>query len=200
MIVEMTCVVEGQGESQAVRILIERIAGLHCPDVSVDMHRPVRQPASKLLKAGGLEQAVNLAAQLMQGRGGILVLLDCEDDAPCELGPQLLARARDARPDVPLGVVLVFREYETWFLAAAESLRGQRGLPNDLLPPHRPEAIRGAKEWLGKRMASRGYSETADQPAFTARFDLAAARNVYSFDKCYREVTRLLDELREKAA
>jgi hypothetical protein len=87
--------------------------------------------------------------------------------------------------------VLAYREFETWFLAAAQSLRGQRGLPSDLDPPDAPEAIRGAKEWLGKNMP-RKYRETLDQPALTNMFDLNTARQVDSFDKCYREIMRLL--------
>jgi len=123
-------------------------------------------------------------------------LADCEDHAPCKLGPTLLARAKAARGDIPVGVVLAYREFETWFLAAAESLRGRRGLPADLEPPDNPEAIRGAKEWLGKHMP-RKYSETLDQPALTDKFDLGAARRIDSFDKCYREVMRLLQLLHQ---
>ena len=42
---------------------------------------------------------------------------------------------------------------------------------------------------------NESYSETTDQPALTALFDLEQARQVDSFDKCYREIVRLLDEL-----
>jgi hypothetical protein len=39
------------------------------------------------------------------------------------------------------------------------------------------------------------YREVLDQPALTALFDLSAARRADSFDKCFREVERLLSEL-----
>jgi hypothetical protein len=72
-------------------------------------------------------------------------------------------------------------------------LRGRRGLPADLDPPPYPEGIKGAKEWLTRQMpARRTYSETRDQASFTAQFDLTLARRASSFDKCYREVARLL--------
>ena len=93
--------------------------------------------------------------------------------------------------------MLAHQEYEGWFLASAESLRGRRGLPSDLLPPDAPEAIRGAKEWLRQRMPkNRRYAETADQVALTGAvdFDLARSRSD-SFDKCYREIERLLRTL-----
>lgn len=81
-----------------------------------------------------------------------MVVLDSEDDCPGQLGPRILQRAAQARSDVSLAVVLPKREFEAWFLAAAESIRGYRGLPQDLRPPPNPEAVQGAKEWLNHRM------------------------------------------------
>jgi len=83
------------------------------------------------------------------------------------------------------------REYEAWFLSAAASLRGKRGLPEDLASPPAAELIRDAKGWLSDRMP-RGYSPTTDQPALTAAFDLAEARHASSFDKLVRELAKLL--------
>ena len=87
-------------------------------------------------------------------------------------------------------------EFESWFVAAARSLRGPHGFPPDLEAQPEPEAIRGAKEWLDARRRSGGYSPTIDQPPLTAGFDLALARSAPSFDKCVREITRLLEILR----
>ena len=54
----------------------------------------------------------------------------------------------------------------------------------------------GAKEWLRRRMQTgKTYRETTDQPALAAQFDLQQARQADSFDKCYREIVRLLKEL-----
>jgi hypothetical protein len=99
--------------------------------------------------------------------------------------------------DVPSAVVLAHREYEAWFLAAAESLRGQRGLPADLAPPADPEAVRDAKGWLRSHMPrNRKYSETADQAALTELFDLDLAQSrSASFATCYQEIERLLRAL-----
>lgn len=65
-----------------------------------------------------------------------------------------------------------------------------------LLKPDNPETIRGAKEWLRRHMQTgETYSVTRDQPALAALFDLEQARQADSFDKCYREIVRLLEEL-----
>jgi hypothetical protein len=152
-----------------------------------------------LLKAGELERTVEFAARKLQGQGGILVLVDCDWDGGCPAhqGPELLSRARRARPDLPVVVILAKKEYEAWFLAAAESLRGRRGLSEDLMPPPQPEEIRGAKEWLSRHMPKGAcYSPTLDQPALTELFDFNAARRADSFDKFYRETIRLLNMLR----
>jgi hypothetical protein len=117
---------------------------------------------------------VTLLGNKVGDGGGILVLLDADDDPACELAPELLRRAVAARPDRPVGVVLAVREYEAWFLAAAASLRGKRGLPDDLASAANAESIRDAKGWLDERMPRR-YSPTTDQPALTAVLDLDQA-------------------------
>jgi hypothetical protein len=194
-------IVEGHGECEAVPILVRRIAQTIDPAIAPIIHPVLRIPAAKLLKQGEIERAIELAARKNAGKGGIFVLLDADDGCPAEDAPALLQRATKARSDIPLAVVFAKREFEAWFLAAAESLRGHRGLPNDLTAPPTPEAIRGAKEWLADRMPSgRGYSEASDQPALTAAFDINAARRADSFDKCYRELVRLLNLLRHPSA
>jgi hypothetical protein len=194
----LSCIVEGQGDVKSVPLLIRRIAGQVDPALYVDVAQARRVPRSTLVKTGEVEYVVNLAAKRLAGQGGILVLVDSDDDCPKTTAPRLLQRAQMARSDVPIALVLAKFEFEAWFLAAAESIGGRRGLPAGLQPPADPEAIRDAKGWLQQRMhpTNRKYSETADQPALTALFDLNVARQrSNSFDKCYREIERLLQAL-----
>ena len=123
--------------------------------------------------------------------------MDADDDCPATLAPALLARARTARADLPVAVVLPRREFESWFLASAESFRDRFRLPEDLHAPADPEEIGGAKEWLRDRLASGNYSPAVDQPALAAIFDLQQARVAPSFDKLWREMGRLLTVLGE---
>ncbi|WNG21598.1 DUF4276 family protein [Cystobacter fuscus] len=183
-------IVEGHGEVHSLPILLRRVAREMEPGFHFSVLNPFRIPRGQLVKEEGLRRAVEFMARKVGNDGRILILLDADDDLPCQLGPRLLAQARDCRPDRDISVVIAMREYEAWFLTAAESLRGQRKLPVDLTPPSRPEDIRDAKGWLDQRMPD-GYSETLHQPALTELFDLAAARRSDSFDKFFREVGRL---------
>lgn len=188
----IACIVEGHGEVEAVPILIRRIAASMDPAVYPKVLHPMRVASSKLVKEGEFERAVEFAARKCGVDGAIFIVLDCDDGCPAELGPALLERAVAARTDRRIAVVLAKREYEAWFLAAGVSLRGKRGLPNNLIPPDDPEGIRDAKGWLAERISGGSYSETTDQPALGAVFDMEAARTADSFDKCYREIVRLV--------
>ncbi|MEI6656680.1 MAG: DUF4276 family protein [Verrucomicrobiota bacterium] len=175
-------IVEGHGEQKALPLLIRRIFVEISPFTFPIVNPPIRVKSGSFLNDPDyFEKYVTYAAdKAAQAGGEVLILLDCEDDCPAELGPRLLAQARTLRGDVPCSVVLAHREYETWFLAAAESLRGLSGLPDDLVPPSQPEAIRGAKEWLGRQM-DQPYDPIIHQAAFTARFDLSQAKTIPSF-------------------
>lgn len=190
----IVAIVEGHGEVEAVPILLRRIAALEFPDLELEVPKPVRTKRQRLLKEGELERTIELAARLGGPEGRILVLLDADDDCPRDLGPCILERATLVRSDRRIGVVLATTEYEAWFLAAASSLAGHRGLAVDLAGPREPEKVQDAKSWLSLRMP-RGspYVETLHQPSLTAVFDLEAARQRSpSFDKLWREVVTLL--------
>lgn len=195
MAICLACIVEGHGEIEAIPVILRRIAEITAPGASLKIHPPFRVPRSKLVKPGELERSVELAARRAGKEGAILIVMDGDDECPATLGPELLARAQKARSDLPIRVVLAKREFEAWFLAAAESLRGRRGLARDLEAPPDPEAIRGAKEWLTAQMGQgQRYVETLDQPALAAVLDLERARRgAPSFDKLFRDVLHLLE-------
>jgi hypothetical protein len=184
-------IVEGHGEVAAAPVLIRRLAlglGFAAP---IEIPMPLRVPRGKLVKEPELRRSVELMARKVGEGQPLLVLLDADDDCPADLGPRMLAWANAARADRATGVVVATAEFEAWFLASARSLRGKRGLPDDLEPPPDPERVRDAKSWLGSRMPT-GYSETTDQPAFAAIFGLREALVAPSFGKLVRDVRRIL--------
>ena len=198
MTFKIGCIVEGDGEVKAVPVLIRRIAWDLYPEITIIVETPIRAPRYQVVKDGELESRIELAAQKIGGQGAIFIILDSEGDCPAHLGPELLQRASQTRNDIPIAVVIAKNEFEGWFLAAAESLRGKRGLKGDISSPNNPEGIRDAKRWLSQRMGNnKTYRETTDQPALAALFDLEQARQADSFDKCYRDIVWLLEELQK---
>ena len=185
------CIVEGHGETQAVPVLARRIMSLLAPGTRLEVLPPLRLPRGKMEKEPELKRAVELMARKVGPGQPVLILLDADHSLACELGPRLLAWAREARGDHPISVVVAVREFEAWFLAAASSLAGKRGWSTDATDLTDSDCIASPKAWLNDRM-QRGYTETLDQPAFADAFDLEAARKSASFDKLLRDFKRLI--------
>lgn len=194
--VHVVPIVEGHGEVEAVPALLHRMADIASPGLAMKVNHPIRVKSGSFLRDNAYftKQVILASAKAAQSRGFVLVLLDCEDDCPAIVGPSLLQKARTVRDDVPYVVVLAYREYESWFLASARSLRGMYGLPHDLEPPPEVEGIRNAKGWLQQRM-DRKYDETTHQLEFTRRFDLDQARTNRSFGRFYERIRQMLETL-----
>jgi len=197
-------IVEGHGEVDAVPILLERIWRELLGGEYLAVQRPaIRQPRDRLAqnKDATLSKVIELAsrklAQCLDNLDDpelILVLVDADDDLPCVLAPHMLEIATQARSDKRISVVLAAVEFETWFVAAAESLGEFLDLSKDSELPHDPEVAKLGKRWIEKRFLGVRYSETADQAKFTARMDLQACRDKSrSFDKLCRELESLIN-------
>lgn len=179
-------IVEGHGEVAAVPVLLRRMVE-EARAWETDIGKPIRRRRSQLVQKTDLQKTVRLAL-LQPGCDAILILFDGDRDCPAELGPMVHRWAEEVSAGVPCEVVMPHREYEAWFLAAIESLRGHRGIRADADPHPEPENPRGAKEHLENRMRSgASYIETTDQAAFSAKFSMAAAH-----DQCrsFRKLTR----------
>jgi Domain of unknown function (DUF4276) len=179
--------VEGQGDEAAVPVLLRRLQR-ECQAFDLSFGHPIRRHRSELVNEEPLRRAIRAALQRDEGCSGILLIFDGDLDCPRDLAPRIQSWARAEAGHIPCEVVIAYREYESWFLASLDSLRGHRGIRGDALPHPDPESMRGAKARLtSAKEGDRSYSETKDQPAFTARFDLAAAyRSCRSFRRMVR--------------
>lgn len=144
MPLQVGLIVEGQGEYEAIRTLLQRVWYQLLAGDFIDVIRPFRQPQGTLLKEDGLKRAVN-AVKIKLGhetRGGprklLLILIDAEAHCPKDLAPRLVQWARASRSDADIACVLANPMFETWFAAAAVSLSGVNGLPADLPEPNDP--------------------------------------------------------------
>jgi hypothetical protein len=188
---------EGHGEVEAAPVLLRRLlAEADCQNVGVG--RPIRRTQSQFRSKEGIQAGVRLAL-LQPECAAVVILFDGEDDCPKELAAQVRGWARAVAAGTPCDVVVAYREYETWFLAALESLRGQYGIARNAAAPANPESKRDAKGALEEFMPpDRAYSETGDQPAMSAVFDMGLAhRRNRSFRKLVKAIGELLTQLRQ---
>lgn len=183
-------IVEGHGEYEAVPSLLHRIVEKCGSRSPVKINPPIRVKSGSFFND---EEYFNkyiamASAKAAQEKGSVLILLDCEDDCPAELGTRILGKAIRQRGDVRFIVNLAYREFETWFIAAAGSFKGLYGFPADLSAPSNFESYRDAKGWLSARMSVK-YDPVIHQVKFTRLLDLDLAKNSHSFNRLYSKIS-----------
>lgn len=181
-------IVEGQGDEEAIPVLVRKLLQTRGSYPTIATHRVKR---NKVVKPGELEKAVEFAS-LDPACSGILVVLDADDDCPATMGPLLAARATGAATHKTVGLVLANTEFESWAIAGVEGLRGRRGVAPDAECIGDPDAITSPKGSLERMMAGRSYLETDDQAAFAQLLDHDLARTrSRSFRKFEQELLRV---------
>jgi hypothetical protein len=170
-------IVEGDGEVAAFPVLLRRVGQWLTPEIGASILAPIRVRKDRFLNRQEEFRRHLLLAAAKAGKGGwILILLDADDDCPALKGVEISERAKEIVPHRRIAVVLANREYEAWFIAAAASINGHRGLAltagdQDVAA----ENPRDAKGWLAQRLPTGTYRESTDQAAFSAVLDLQLA-------------------------
>lgn len=195
-------IVEGHGEVECVPILLRRVWEMLGGEY-IKVIRPFRGGRGRLAKRDDLQRAVRAASLKLSNPTAtddpklVLLLMDADEDCPKVLGPELLGFARGVDSRVDVACVLAKVEYETWFVAAAESLSKYLDLTSLAGASDSPEDARHGKRWvedhflIGQQRSK--YSETRDQPAMTRAVDLALCRKrAPSFDKLCRDLEQRL--------
>ncbi|MCX6645236.1 MAG: DUF4276 family protein [bacterium] len=185
-------IVEGEGEVEAIPILLRRLfSTFRRLDLLDQIYPPQRKKRHLIVKPNQLEKEI-IRASRFQGCEAIIVLIDSDTDCAAKLAQNLVERALKERNDKHIEVILAVSEYESWLIGGASSIAGKRGLPLDLLPDEDPEMIPNAKAWLDKKMGSRKYLETDDQPALTNDFNICGAyRRCPSFRRFCKAIKRI---------
>ena len=192
--IDVAPIVEGHGEVEAIRTLLTRIAAEFAPACTMNVLKPIRVSKSKIIRdKAELLRAIDFAVLRLRESPNavrlVLLLIDADDDAACQLAPALIGIVKSERAHIDFSCVIAVVEFETWLVAGADSL-------SDLLVPgfHSrvpadPESQRVGKGWIEEFFHGTKYSESVDQVRLTARFDVKGARGrSASFDKLCREV------------
>lgn len=166
MTLRIGSVVEGHGEVQALPILIRRIAadlGIFNCDIRTP-HRIGRDHMTgpKVARAVRVQQAA------VGADGLVIVLYDSDDDVPESAVAS--TRAQLAPESDRVLVFTAVREFEAWFLAGIDSLRGAGSVADDASFDGDPEAPRDAAGRLEELM-TESYKKTLHQARFTGRLD-----------------------------
>ena len=186
-------IVEGHGEVTAAPVLLRRLLWDCAQSYGVDIGNPViRRTQSQLRREADVRDAVRLALA-QPDCAAVLVLFDGEDECPVELAALVRGWAQAAAGQIPCEVVIAYREYETWFLAALESLRGRCRIAEDASAPANPELKRDAKGALEEFMPSgASYAPTIHQQKLSAVFDMSLA---HQRNRSFRKLTKTVGDL-----
>jgi hypothetical protein len=191
--VKIYLIVEGHGEVSAAPVLMRRLLWDCAQAYGLDIGSPViRRTQSQLQRDVDVQSAVRLALA-QPDCAAVLVLFDGEDHCPVELAAQVRAWACAVAGQVPCEVVIAYREYETWLLAAVDSLRGQCRIAANAQAPANPELKRDAKGELEAFMPpGASYSPTIHQPRLSAVFDMSLA---HQRNRSFRKLTKAVGDL-----
>ena len=120
-------VVEGDGETRAFPLLLRRL--LH------EKYKRFNLAAGQAVTARGRSKLLTDFEKFIRyaegkpGCGAILVLLDADEDCPIELATRLSIKCNLFGVVMPVAIVCAKREYEAWFLASLETIKGHHGIP-----------------------------------------------------------------------
>lgn len=191
--------VEGPGDEGAVPVLLRRIIQAHYPD---SMGVAIGHP----MVAGGNTGLITHYERFLEykragtsGCGGVLVLLDADEDCPKDLACELAGRALACNLPYPLAVVVARCEYEAWLLASASEMEDRLPRADRVKVPADLEGVRNPKSLLTEMMGpGRAYKETIDQARLSAKLNLSLAEeNCRSFRRLLSAMGFLLQAVRD---
>lgn len=191
-------IVEGHGEERAFPSLLRRILQERLGLFTFSITNPYRLSRGVIVGFGEkLRRVIELGRYKIGdsgGLGGIVILVDADDDCPAELSARFRSFAERVNVGVPVSFVAANREYESWFIACAEQMREHQFVKNDARSHPSPETIRDAKGYLVREILkpNQTYSETIDQDKLThaIKLDCVIERS-RSFRKLEKEIRGL---------
>jgi hypothetical protein len=200
MPLRVVVIVEGHGEEGAIRTLLERIWYELLSGDYIDIFS-WRGKQGQLRKKDGLRPVVEAAAIKLHAtertdfRRLLLVMMDTEGtECPKTIAADRIAWSREVRSDAATEIACVMPNpmFETWFAAAADSLKGKNDMPAELSKPEDAERDGLGKAWVKKHLP-RKYKETVDQPRFVGHMSLTECRDSSrSFRKLVNELAKRL--------
>ena len=174
-------IIEGDGEIEAVPMLIRRVLLEQLQEHEIQVAAPKKLHRNAI--DSNLPVILRYAAN-EEGCGAIIVMMDADKDCPQQLASKMSSIASQQNIAMPVAMVCPNVEYEAWLIASIDVMRGhsighrKAEIELDASCPEDVEGIRDAKGWLSEHMIGRrSYKPTQDQAPLTAWIDLQLAVN-----------------------
>jgi hypothetical protein len=173
-VTRVACIVEGDGEVRALPALVRRVAHDHGV-YQVDVPPPFRLARGEFRDPIEFGRAVELQARRAGDVGGVLAVMDADDDCAVDLAKAIRASYQGGRR---FALVAAVREYESILLAGHG------------VDPVRVERTRDGKGELRRLIG--GYRASVHQAKLSAILDLDRARQCRWFRKFEKELLAIL--------
>ena len=162
-------IVEGIGDVAAVpRLARQTLYDHEIYDFNIAPRPKKNVELRRLKRTGELERFVQYG--LRDDGDSVLLVLDCEDFDPIEIGYEFTERIRRLDGGKKVGTILLKSEFETLFLYCLREIADhfpEYGWDaNQLVVQGDPEIIRNAKGRISEAMKERAYKPTRDQEKF----------------------------------
>ena len=195
---------EGHGEVEAAGKLIHKIwNNLGLPSVPIGI--------AKKWPNLHLERGIQKGIEFIRSKkdiDGLIILRDDEDNCPAKLAPKIGEFIRRMNAPFPISYIIMYREFETLFVAYLTHFRGKtikhnigKGFitfNNDIYIPENPESIRDAKGEISNALTgSFRYKPTTDQLTLTQALDidLLRATNLPCFGSLERGILHIANNV-----
>ena len=189
-------VIEGRGDALALPRLLERILHERLGRYDIRIARGKQNVVNAKDKG---QLTAHLGRYLLHAArkprcDGILVLVDTDEHCcPINLANHLRAQIATSGTGKPVEIVCACQEYEAWFLASIDTIKGNLYISNSSTLVVPAEGQRSPKGWLSAQMPrGRSYKPTSHQLPLTELVDLDLAhQNSRSFRRLCHAVEQL---------
>ena len=174
-------IVEGHGDVDAAGNLIRRVLHEHLNNSAFRVASPKRLKRNRIVV--DLPRMLEYAAG-ESGCKAIIVIVDADQECARDLAANIARAAEERNIALPVSIVCPKTEYEAWFIASIETIRGsvfgrrEASIDPSATCPNDVEALQSPKDWLSSRMPKNmSYKPTQDQKPLTNMLDISLVHN-----------------------
>ncbi len=175
------CIVEGDGEKEAVPLLLRRIVHGKFQRWETQFRPYNAHGRGNIVNQANFTRILERALRV-PNLEAIFIVVDSEGDCPKNLAQQLSQWVRQSKPHVPVAIVVAHQCYEAWLLAG----HCWSSQPETIAP--------GTVKKMVSYKIGQPYKETINQPSLTAQMVVCKAFH------CCRSFRRFVNAVKQLIA